>query len=213
MNELADGIDFHEKTEDLTQIQALAYSQYITACLANVHGIDGINNTSITHADLHLENIWFVDGLPKIADFGNAKLLEWNVTANKRCDFVVKGDRKGMFFYRSPEVETSAMINDESRDLYQLAYILGTILHNGYEPYDIDEDEAMKLKLKGILPRFNKKYEKSDDPGIRAVVRAIKALFSVKPEDRPRAWQVAKDFKENMPWKDINEVIDVIIDA
>lgn len=214
MNELADGTDFQRTIRKLNIKEKLAYHQYLTSCFAGIHGVDGNgeNDASIIHSDLHLNNIWFVSGVPKIADFGNADLLMRNTTSTKRCNIVVTGDKKGEVFLRAPEVETSTQINDEGRDLYFLGNILYAVLHNGHEAYEqVSVEIGMKRKLQGILPTIDANYEDSHDPGIRAVVKAIKGLLSVRAEDRPRAWQVAEDFQRTMNWANKSQVVDVIL--
>ena len=39
----------------------------------------------------------------------------------------------------------------------------------------------------------------------------LKGLFSVRAEDRPRAWQVAEDFQRTMNWDNKSQVVDVIL--
>jgi len=60
VTELADRKNFYENMVDLTPLEKLSYSEHISSCLADIHGIDQEGNATIVHNDLHPGNVLFV---------------------------------------------------------------------------------------------------------------------------------------------------------
>lgn len=144
-------------------------------------GLDYAHRQGVVHRDVKPMNILFTDeGIPKLADFGTAKLREsWIHTS--------EGDMLGSPAFMSPEQVTGSPV-DPRTDVYCLGVSLYQML-TGKVPFDGD--------ISSILAQHvNKKPDppSSDNPAIPSGLDAVVLKMLEKaPEDRYQTCQAVID--------------------
>eukprot|EP01089_Gocevia_fonbrunei_P016260 TRINITY_DN4978_c0_g1_i2.p1 TRINITY_DN4978_c0_g1~~TRINITY_DN4978_c0_g1_i2.p1 ORF type:complete len:673 (-),score=136.02 TRINITY_DN4978_c0_g1_i2:117-2135(-) len=93
-----------------------------------VKGLEHVHSKKLIHRDLKPSNIFFMDGIPKIGDFGLAKVLgsddeDENEIDEKKNSEKLTG-RLGTMLYAAPEQKNGKGEYDEKVDIYSLGIIL-----------------------------------------------------------------------------------------
>jgi serine/threonine protein kinase len=88
--------------------------------LANVHGIDGDDNASFVHLNVHPANVESIGGTLKLNDFNNGFIRQWNVTANEPHGFPAQYPNPR---WRSPEQAYSEQSLTDKVDIFSLGHI------------------------------------------------------------------------------------------
>jgi serine/threonine protein kinase len=171
-------------TEEKLDI-ALGMAQGIAVLHGNAEGV--VVNDDV-HPDQFLIN---KDGLVKFNDFNNARLLEWNATANNYCKFDtwIGGD------YRSPEEMNSQDI-DEKSDIWPLGANIFVLLSGLYPYYTVWETKAVEhIVSEGIKPILDERYK------TRSLIEGrlyeiMEQCWEIDPEQRVSIFDVVKHLQE-----------------
>uniref|UniRef100_A0A8D3AE07 non-specific serine/threonine protein kinase n=1 Tax=Scophthalmus maximus TaxID=52904 RepID=A0A8D3AE07_SCOMX len=146
-----------------------------------VSGVDYIHSKRLIHRDLKPANIMFGDeGKVKIGDFGL-------VTAENDDDaenLIERTVYKGTPCYMAPE-QKSGIVYDRKVDIFALGLICFELLWNLSEERKEIWDDARKKQLP---QRFSHIFHQEN--------QIIKSMLCLKPEDRPEASKLKKDFEE-----------------
>ncbi len=122
--ELVDGVSLREilQKKNLSPEEALKVVPLLCDALAYAHA------RGIVHRDVKPENILFTkDGVPKIADFGLARLAQTDA-AGDLPTITHTGTVMGTHDYMAPEARRSAKQADHRADIYSLGVVLYEML-------------------------------------------------------------------------------------
>lgn len=206
LNEMADmggkSFDKHFASMKATSLQKLEYGRDVATCIADIHGIDGEYvvaampwpNATMVHTDMQTSNFVFGkhDGLLKVSDFNAGVLVWWNVTSQTLCRFSSLKRRRSK--YIGPEQILGQSNLTEAVDVYALGATLYFLLHDGREPYEHDsKSETSRKKVEDQLPSISRRYRRTNDTVVQALVRASQQCMKRTPNKRPSARQIAND--------------------
>ena len=149
--------------------------------------LDFAHNQGVVHRDLKPSNIMLAREagreVPKVMDFGIAKLLEDGDMAT------ATGSKLGTLRYMAPEQCTSSRDVDERSDVYALGITLYQMAA-GRVPFDRGTDfELMKDHLETAPPSPRDVY-----PGVSGALEAV--ILTALEKDPNRRFQSAAEFKE-----------------
>ena len=178
----------------------------ISLALADFHDVetlkDGkgkVTSAAIVHADITSDQFIHVDdgdgvGVYKLNDFNRCRFMRRYKGSNQSG-----GDGEPCGFYvmnnpaknRSPE-EYAYTVETGAIDIYSLGNVFFEILtlHNAWEDWD-DEEEAQHAVMDGERPEIPKEVASSKDPVDVVMLKVMRMCWEHKPEDRPRAREVA----------------------
>jgi len=201
--------------------QKLKLAAMIASGLSSIHNIPTDDNkrqnidhpATLAHYDINPRNIIIsTSGRPKFNDFNVCEFLTWNETTKKRdrCGF---NSRFHEPWWRAPEemilysnsssnekVTYPAQLLSEKVDIYSLGTLLYMLL-TGNEPLG-KENKKRRLKSvsnqvsRGEYPALPDEYEQSIDPIVSAFRNAIRSCWTLEPEKRPMAMEIANDLLE-----------------
>jgi len=201
--------------------QKLKLATMISLGLSSIHNIPTDDNkrqnidhpATLAHYDINPRNIIIsTSGRPKFNDFNVCEFLTWNETTKKRdrCGF---NSRFHEPWWRAPEemilysnsssnekVTYPAQLLSEKVDIYSLGTLLYMLL-TGNEPLG-KENKKRRLKSvsnqvsRGEYPALPDEYEQSIDPIVSAFRNAIRSCWTLEPEKRPMAMEIANDLLE-----------------
>eukprot|EP00581_Thalassiosira_minuscula_P001749 CAMPEP_0183742812 /NCGR_PEP_ID=MMETSP0737-20130205/64891_1 /TAXON_ID=385413 /ORGANISM="Thalassiosira miniscula, Strain CCMP1093" /LENGTH=604 /DNA_ID=CAMNT_0025978405 /DNA_START=159 /DNA_END=1974 /DNA_ORIENTATION=- len=179
------------------------------------------NIGTIVHHDLRHHNLLLTDDhRVMISDFNTAQLLKWNFNKGKSCNFLWWTKQCGLSVLgsdRSPEKCAGDQRNTvtQKAEVYHLGAILHFLLSNRTFPYVkkfasnegvrafklegdsktySEKELAVKVRQKildGEVPYLPDKVLKSEDPAIKAILRAKLDAMTYDAKDRPTARDVA----------------------
>jgi len=206
-------LDFHiDKKGNIFFIMEYAEGENLETYIKNINGLivedricpifepilDGVgyaHKKGILHRDIKPANIVIkTDGVPKILDFGIAKII------NKNGTDVSENVIMGTPSYMSPEQVRGEEL-DERSDIYSLGVLLHQML-TGNAPYDtttLTEQDINKKVIEEPLPRMRTYYKYVSDK-VQVIVDKATAK---NPNDR---YQNCEEFKKALhnaiyPWK------------
>jgi serine/threonine protein kinase len=122
--------------------------QAIDAAIAMAEGLGMAHINKIVHRDVKPHNVLISeDGVPKVCDFGIARLEDDNSGMTKT------GAVMGTMSYMAPEQRMSARRATHQSDLYAVAASFYVCLTNG-NPFDLYDEEEQDDLLKDIQPEL-----------------------------------------------------------
>jgi hypothetical protein len=133
--ELVDGLAEDEDT-------ALEYFEQILTGMAHAH------EREVLHRDLKPENVLFVDGVPRVADFGLGKRLSPDATNLTRTEVWF-----GTEAYMAPEQRSATKHVTASADVYSLGKMLGELLTGAVPQPFVFSVDAMPMRFRYFLNR------------------------------------------------------------
>jgi serine/threonine protein kinase len=148
----------------------------------------------MAHYDLNPRNIaLFAGGKPKINDFNIAEFIQSDPVTQQDCKFP---SRLHEPWWRAPEEmnTTHVMLVNEKVDVYALGNILYHTLttHSSRGSQTKDRmNEVRPIVAAGIRPVIPSHYRSSQDPNVKAMVKAIDLCWEKDPEKRVSAADVA----------------------
>ena len=202
--------------------QKLQLAAMIALGLSSIHNIPTDDNkqqnidhrATLAHYDINPRNIIISAlGRPKFNDFNVCEFLQWNETTEQRdkCGF---NSRFHEPWWRAPEemilysnsssnekVTYPKQLLSEKVDIYSLGTVLYMLL-TGNEPLGGKEHKKRRLKSvsnevsRGEYPALPSEYEQSIDPIVVAFRNAIRSCWTLEPEKRPMAMEIANDLLE-----------------
>jgi serine/threonine protein kinase len=106
--------------------------------------VNAIHKKGIIHADLKPDNLFYVDGELKVADFGVSRFAPTGAIATDTLTGTTEympNDMLGDFFVRGDSAKYS-----EKTDLYAIGLILYQLLHDGRLPQHRSEEEKNRME-------------------------------------------------------------------
>jgi len=148
-----------------------------------VSALDYIHKKFIVHRDIKPENIICVDGIPKIIDFGLAKVLPPRLSKT--------GTRCGTIDYIAPEIANIGKLYDFSVDIWSVGTLLYTMLCGRF-PFQGDTLNQISTNIqKGD---YNIDFYPWDTISNEAK-DLIKRIFTIESEKRIKAQEILEH-----PW-------------
>ncbi len=158
----------HER--QLETAEAIAIARSIARALGHAH------EQGVVHRDVKPENILFADGVPFLADFGIARVMELADGVASTTTGVVRGTGP----YMSPEQAVGEKHVDGRTDVYSLGCVLYEML-TGMQPFVGPTAQAVIAQRMLYEPRPMSVYRPGLPPALEAVVdRALQ----ITPSDR-----------------------------
>ena len=197
LSELADGTSLGKLSDKSSRFERLKIALDVAEGLADVHGIDGIDNTTLVHFDINPGNVISIHGTLKLNDFNVAKLLKWNTKTKSTCGFPHHFPNPQ---WRSPE-EALEMDNlTEKVDVYSMGNIFYRLIA-GKSPWgkldnNPTKDEINAMVKSGKIPHLPAKVTDTTDPCIIAIREAMLGCFRFDPSKRPSARSIAKGLRK-----------------
>eukprot|EP00898_Chlorokybus_atmophyticus_P008932 jgi/Chlat1/903/Chrsp107S01328 len=208
--EILPGGDLAARLHDRAEMPALRFDwlQRLRVAVGSAKGLAYLHNVAnIVHRDIKPSNILLdLEGLPKIADFGLAKLLgeDRQVTA-----FTTRV--AGSFGYSAPEYHETGKL-DRSSDVYSFGVTLLELM-TGRTPVDMAREsgeqwlvlwvkaQAEKGELACVLdPRMD--IPEEDKPAASEALRIGLACIAREKRERPRMVEVVRQLVELLPAAD-----------
>ncbi|WP_052462649.1 serine/threonine-protein kinase [Nigerium massiliense] len=162
----------------------LGWTEGLTIAEGVAHGLAAAHAVGVVHRDIKPGNVVLVDDVPKIVDFGIARLAETGDETLTAPSTVT-----GTAAYMSPEQARGLEVGPSS-DLYSLGCMLMTMFTGG-TPFHGDHPIALaRAHVSDDPPRMS-----SRRPDVPAALDALVArLLSKNPAERPDANKAADEF-------------------
>jgi serine/threonine protein kinase/tetratricopeptide (TPR) repeat protein len=186
--ELVDG----QPLDRYVALQQLSLEERIDLCQRICASVQYAHEQGVIHRDLKPSNILVQqDGIPRILDFGIARLTHAGITQETRTrSGVIKGTPR----YMSPEQLQGAVETiDHRSDVYALGVILFEVL-TGESPFAI---EGATIEAMRAVGRGEPKRAGEIDPRLRGGIEAIigKALESDPSRRYPSVHELGEDLR------------------
>ena len=176
-------------------LKRLEIARDIALGLADVHGIDGDDNSTFVHLDINPANVVVIGNALKLNDFNIGILLRWNTTSNEQCGFPAQYPNPQ---WRSPEEANNRLDLTEKVDVFSMGHIFFRLIC-GHEPWNKLEPggkptaEEIEEKVKaGKLPFVPEDILRTDNPELQAIRDAMFKCYTTDPRKRPSARSIAK---------------------
>ncbi|OHT10528.1 TKL family protein kinase [Tritrichomonas foetus] len=164
----------------------------IALCIA--HGMDYIGSKNVIHRDLKALNILIdSEGLPRIIDFGTARILNESSKLSKNL---------GTLSHMAPEI-----LNTRNYDTKADVYAYGMLLYEMVESHN-----CFNRKTPTEITQF---INNNVRPGFKTANKPMKELirkcWAQKPKDRPTFKEIVKTFskgKAYFPGADVSQVVE-----
>jgi len=197
MTEFADNPSIGKLVEKAKKkpLQLLRIARDISKGLAEIHGIDGDNNSTFVHLDINPANVVGVGGTLKLNDFNIGIIRQWNTTSDEPCGFPAQYPNPQ---WRSPEEAREQNDLTEKVDVFSMGHIFFRLIcgaepWNKLEPNGRPSKEEIAEKVKnGVLPHIPESVMESEDPEVVAIREAMLKCYSFHPEDRPSARSISR---------------------
>ncbi len=179
-------------TASLAEAGPLAAPRAVALVAKLARTLAGLHAQDIVHRDVKPQNILLTrDGLPKLVDFGLAKLPPAQAISEGR--FLRLSTDSEIFFgtygYAAPEQLVSAKDVDDRADVYSLGVVLFELLARRRPFVAAERGRLISLQLNEPAPRLSALV-----PNLPAQLVALVARMLAKdPADRPDASQVAME--------------------
>ena len=153
---------------------------YLTTALAIIRGLGYAHAAGVVHLDLKTENVLIGrDGVPKIADFGIAQLIDAAKAQEQPSAAVIRGTFRSM----SPE-QTLASPADTRSDLFSFGTLLYE-LFGGVSPFHVKGNAAETIRRIREHRPLPLRELRADVPA--ALSELVEQLHRKDPADRPRS--------------------------
>jgi len=182
-----------ESDEQPTLKERFVMAVQVAQAISDLHNFNN-KVPAIVHADIMTNQFVLVDGIWKLSDFNRCTFLYWNSTSNDgNCPYYY-GDYNAWLF-RSPE-EYSYGLQSEKIDVYSMGNIFYTILMGKWpfeDLYHKEHTSAVRKQVRdGKRPPMNAHIQRSEDLGIRAMLKAMNMCFVHNWRERATAKEVAE---------------------
>lgn len=187
--EFGDGGSMHSYQQQKVHTSAEDFKVILEAArgLADFHSID--ERPSIVHNDVKPSQFIRINGVYKLNDFNKAKYLLYNESTGKKChNKNVVPSSTGTF--RSPEEYKGTRLT-EKVDVYALGNSIYTILAGSYPFEGMRNTRVHKIVIDGARAILPDHVLNSEDPYVKALVRAMKLSQIHDPEKRASARDIA----------------------
>lgn len=152
----------------------------LAMALAIIRGLAYAHAAGVVHLDLKTENVLIGrDGVPKIADFGIAQLIDAAKAQEQSNAAVIRGTFRSM----SPE-QTLASPADTRSDLFSFGTLLYE-LFGGVSPFHVKGNAAETIRRIREYRPLPLRELRADAPA--ALSELIEQLHQKDPADRPRS--------------------------
>ena len=201
--EMLKGGSLMDRVEDHGTLHA---QQAIDATIAMVEGLGFAHKNKVIHRDVKPHNVLLdEDGIPKVTDFGIARIEDENSGKTKT------GAIMGTFAYMAPEQRLSARRATAQSDLYAAGASMFVLMTN-QNPAEIFSEEVQDRLMEGFDPEvkafirkachFNAKERYADSEEMADALRLLKTKIEPLPKD---AMPVYAEGSELRPMKDLSD--------
>jgi serine/threonine protein kinase len=174
--------------------EKLIVSYQVVSGISDVHNVEGNGRPSIAHTDITTSQFVHSNGRYKLNDFNRCRFITWNEKENRQCGFYV-GNNPGNF--RSPE-EYNYEMETEKIDIYSMGNVFYSILTEKW-PYEDDKSrDAQEAVKQGKRPNISSRLQNSDDPAVKAILKAITMSWRHDPEERATALEVKEFLRQEL---------------
>jgi len=181
-----------------TPLKRLEIARDIASGLADVHGIDGDDQSSFVHLDINPANVVVVGKTLKLNDFNIGIPLKKNKKTGKTCGFPAQYPNPQ---WRSPEESREQNDLTEKVDVFSLGHIFFRLIC-GHEPWNKlepggrpEKEEVLEKVKKGTLPFIPEEILKSEDREIQIIRDAMLKCYTANPDERPSARTIANELE------------------
>jgi serine/threonine protein kinase len=186
----------------MNSVEKLDVAVQVARGLAAVHSIDNSKRASLVHNDITSANVVVtLDNRAVLNDFNTAILQTVHNETGEVCPFYSHYPNPQ---WRSPEeqvgLQKSMPIVTEKVDLYGLGNVL-FVLAVGIKPWmksakakisPEERDLISHVKLfNGTIPGVPMRIQRSRDPAIQALLKAMYKCYRFDPKERPSARNIA----------------------
>jgi serine/threonine protein kinase len=176
VSEYIDGSSLDELlTPERTDVEG-----HLALALSIIRGLEYAHSAGVVHLDLKTENVLIGrDGVPKIADFGIAQLIDPSKAQTPLSGLVIRGTFRSM----SPE-QTLASPADTRSDLFSFGTLLYE-LFGGVSPFHVRGNAAETIRRIREYHPLPLRELRADVPA--ALSELVAQLHRKDPADRPRS--------------------------
>lgn len=194
-----------ENDEKPTSNEKFDMAVQVAQAISDLHNFND-KVPAIVHADIMTNQFVRIDGVYKLSDFNRCTFLYWNSTSKQSCPYFY-GDYNAWLF-RSPE-EYFYGLQSEKIDVYSMGNIFYTLMINKWpfeDLYDKDGTSAVRKEVRaGHRPPMTSRVQNSQDPRIKAMIKAMEMCFVQDWRKRATAKEVADFLTSSKKEIEINE--------